>query len=47
MANQLGKRYHCIKCDTEILCTKAGQGEFVCCDQPMNIQEARPIPPSD
>ena len=47
MANQLGKRYRCAKCGTEVLCTKAGQGEVICCDQAMNTQEARPIPSSD
>ncbi|HUT68352.1 MAG TPA: hypothetical protein VMW86_07375 [Dehalococcoidales bacterium] len=47
MASQLGKRYRCQKCGTEALCTKAGAGELICCDQPMEVQEARPIPSSD
>jgi desulfoferrodoxin-like iron-binding protein len=47
MANQLGKRYKCAKCGTEVLCTKAGEGPVICCEQPMQTQEARPIPSSD
>ena len=47
MANQLGKRYRCAKCGTEILCTKAGTGEVVCCGENMKTQEAKPIPSSD
>jgi len=47
VANQLGKRYRCTKCGTEVLCTKAGEGQIICCDQPMQTQEARPIPSSD
>jgi desulfoferrodoxin-like iron-binding protein len=47
VANQLGKRYRCPKCGTEILCTKAGNGEIVCCTEPMKTQEAKPIPSSD
>jgi hypothetical protein len=44
---QLGKRYHCEECETEILCTKAGDGNPVCCDKDMQIQEPRPLPSSD
>jgi len=47
MASQLGKRYRCKKCGTEILCTKAGEGTPTCCDQEMELQEPRPIPSSD
>jgi desulfoferrodoxin-like iron-binding protein len=47
MASQLGKRYRCAKCGTEILCTKAGKGTPVCCGQEMELQEPRPIPSSD
>jgi desulfoferrodoxin-like iron-binding protein len=47
MASQLGKRYRCEKCGTEALCTKAGVGKLVCCDQEMKAQEAKPIPSSD
>jgi hypothetical protein len=44
---QLGKRYRCEACGTEILCTKAGEGNPVCCDKEMQVQEPRPLPSSD
>jgi hypothetical protein len=47
VANQLGKRYRCSKCGSEVLCTKASTGDIVCCEQVMTTQEARPIPSSD
>ena len=47
MANELGKRYRCQSCGTEVLCTKAGEGSAVCCDQAMEPVEPRPIPSSD
>ncbi|MEO0279200.1 MAG: desulfoferrodoxin [candidate division WOR-3 bacterium] len=47
MANQLGKRYRCEECGTEVLCTKSGEGQLVCCDRPMVPQEPRPLPSSD
>lgn len=47
MANQLGKRYKCSKCGTEVLCTKNGTGEIVCCDIKMEEIKPRPVPSSD
>ncbi|HEY78671.1 MAG TPA: hypothetical protein G4O09_06120 [Dehalococcoidia bacterium] len=47
MASQLGKRYRCQVCGTEVLCTKAGEGVLICCEQEMQAQEPRPIPSSD
>ena len=47
MASQLGKRYKCPTCGTEILCIKAGGGEVMCCDKEVAIQEPRPVPSSD
>lgn len=47
MANQLGKRYRCTVCSTEILCTKAGEGGVVCCGVEMEVQQPRPVPSSD
>ena len=44
---QLGKRYRCEVCGTEILCTKAGEKVPVCCYKEMNVQEPRPLPSSD
>jgi len=47
VANQLGKRYRCEVCSTEVLCTKAGNGAAECCGKEMVVQQARPIPSSD
>jgi hypothetical protein len=47
VANQLGKRYRCEVCGTEILCTKAGNGAAECCGKEMTVQQPRPIPSSD
>lgn len=47
MANQLGKRFVCDKCGTQVLVTKAGEGEVVCCEQAMTMQQPRPLPSSD
>lgn len=35
MANQLGKRYVCAKCGSEVIVTKAGSGVLKCCGQQM------------
>lgn len=45
--SQLGKRYKCQECNTEILCTKAGEGSQVCCDKDMEVQEPKPLASSD
>ncbi|TAK36472.1 MAG: hypothetical protein EPO21_02365 [Chloroflexota bacterium] len=47
MSNHLGKRYVCEECAAEVLCTKAGNGSFVCCDKEMQIKQAQPLPSSD
>ncbi|HEY42010.1 MAG TPA: hypothetical protein G4O18_09200 [Dehalococcoidia bacterium] len=47
MASQLGKRYRCTVCGTEILCVKAGTGEVTCCGQAVELQEPKKIPSSD
>jgi desulfoferrodoxin-like iron-binding protein len=47
MASQLGKRYKCEVCGTEILCIKAGPGKVICCGKEVVAQEAKPIPSSD
>lgn len=39
MANQVGKRYLCAKCGTEMIVTKAGDGEIACCGQPMGPKQ--------
>ena len=47
MASQLGKRYKCPTCGSEILCIKAGSGEVSCCDKEVELQQPKPIPSSD
>ena len=47
VASQLGKRYRCPTCGTEILCVKAGPGEVTCCGQEVELQEPKKIPSSD
>ncbi len=47
MASQLGKRYKCGTCGSEILCIKAGTGETTCCDKAVELQQPKPIPSSD
>lgn len=47
MANELGKRYACAACGTEVLCTKAGAGEATCCGQPMEAKQPKPLPSAD
>lgn len=47
VANQLGKRYRCTVCGTEVLCTKAGDGTVQCCGKDMEVQTPRPLPSSD
>ena len=37
MANQLGKRYLCETCSTEVLCNKPGPGAVECCGQEMKL----------
>lgn len=45
--SQLGKRYRCEVCGTEVLCTKASTQMLSCCGKEMEIQEPKPIPSSD
>jgi desulfoferrodoxin-like iron-binding protein len=45
--SNLGKRYKCEKCGTEILCVKEGEGAPSCCGENMAIQEPRKIESSD
>jgi hypothetical protein len=44
---QLGKRYKCEECGTEVLCTKPGEGQPTCCDKEMEPIEPKPLPSSD
>ena len=47
MAVQLGKRYICETCGTEVLCNKPGNGSILCCEKEMGLKEAKPLPSSD
>ena len=44
---QLGKRYRCEHCGTEMLCTKPGDGNPVCCEKEMQLQQPNPQKSSD
>ena len=45
--SQLGKRYRCETCGTEILCTKASPATPVCCGKDVEVLEPKPLPSSD
>jgi len=47
MANQLGKRFQCEKCGSEVLCIKPGDGEVECCEQPMQLMQPKVLPSDD
>ncbi|MCX6023502.1 MAG: hypothetical protein NTZ05_17575 [Chloroflexi bacterium] len=38
LANQVGKRYICGTCGSEMIVTKAGVGALGCCDGPMKLK---------
>lgn len=35
--NQLGRRYQCARCATEVLCIRSGEGAVYCCGAPMAL----------
>ncbi len=41
---QMGKRYKCEECGTEALCTKAGEGQPICCEKGYGIHRAKSSP---
>jgi hypothetical protein len=47
MANQIGKRYVCAQCSTQLLVVKPGGGELECHGEPMTIEAPKPLPASD
>jgi len=47
VGSQLGKRYRCQVCGTEVLCVKGGSGTVTCCGQEVEIQQPKAIPSSD
>lgn len=47
MAIQLGKRYECTVCGTQVLATKASDGALVCDGKEMLVQGQRRVPSAD
>jgi hypothetical protein len=47
MSNQLGKRYKCETCGTEVLCIKGSDGEVHCCGSPMILLQPKVLPSAD
>jgi hypothetical protein len=47
MPNQLGKRFQCETCGTEVLCIKPGQGEVQCCGAAMKLMQPKVLPSAD
>ncbi len=47
MPNQLGKRFHCEQCGTEVLCIKPGDGTVECCDTAMTLLQPKVLPSAD
>jgi DNA-directed RNA polymerase subunit RPC12/RpoP len=45
--NQLGKRYRCEECGSEVMCMKRGDGHFECHGTPMKVVELEALPASD
>jgi len=39
VANEVGKRYVCKKCNSEFIVTKGGQGTISCCGQNMELKK--------
>ncbi|OFW10317.1 MAG: hypothetical protein A3G20_09650 [Acidobacteria bacterium RIFCSPLOWO2_12_FULL_59_11] len=39
MSVQVGKRYVCKKCGAEVIATRAGGGELVCCGETIEIKQ--------
>jgi transcription elongation factor Elf1 len=47
MANQLGKRFQCEVCGTEVLCIKPSSGEVHCCGASMKQLQPKVLPSAD
>lgn len=45
--NQVGKRYECDQCGTQLMCVKPGAGRFQCHEAPMALMVTKPLPSSD
>jgi hypothetical protein len=47
VAIQLGKRYECENCGTQVLATKASDSTLQCCGKEMELQGQRRVPSAD
>ena len=47
MPNQLGKRFVCDACGTEVLCIKPGDGTVECCQKGMTLLQPKVLPSAD
>ena len=47
MANQLGKRFQCEVCGSEVLCIKPGEGNIYCCGAAMKLLQPKVLPSAD
>jgi desulfoferrodoxin-like iron-binding protein len=47
MTNQIGKRYVCAHCSTQLLVVRPGSGQLECHGEPMTIEVPKPLPASD
>jgi len=47
VANQVGKRYMCTKCNSEMIVTKAGDGSVECCGVAMELMQPKVLPSAD
>ena len=45
--NQVGKRFKCATCGSEVLVTKAGEGELHCCSGPMELVKPKQTASAD
>jgi len=46
-SNQIGKRYECETCGSQLMCVKRGEGRFHCHRVAMSLLSAKPLPSSD
>jgi desulfoferrodoxin-like iron-binding protein len=45
--SQVGKRYVCSQCGTEVLVTKAGEGHLECCGTTMELLQPKTTASAD
>ncbi len=38
VATKVGTRYVCTVCNSEFIVTRAGEGELMCCQKPMQVK---------